>query len=176
MNLSSQNALVISLARSGRKLKNTTLSFSFITQLFFFFLTALHDLKKKTVPLYIFLLAGAAGYILRMIDIFRGTAPQGLELLLPFLPGIFVYLFYRILRGPIGAGDVLFTLVEGFYLTLPELLLLNAIGLMTAFLVSILIMVRCHFRRSSLRRRSIAFIPCLLPGFILITISRLGYI
>lgn len=54
-----------------------TLSFSFITQLFFFFLTALHDLKKKTVPLYIFLLAGAAGYILRMIDIFRGTAPQG---------------------------------------------------------------------------------------------------
>ena len=153
-----------------------TLSFSFITQLFFFFLTALHDLKKKTVPLYIFLLAGAAGYILRMIDIFRGTAPQGLELLLPFLPGIFVYLFYRILRGPIGAGDVLFTLVEGFYLTLPELLLLNAIGLMTAFLVSILIMVRCHFRRSSLRSRSIAFIPCLLPGFILITISRLGYI
>lgn len=153
-----------------------TLSFSFITQLFFFFLTALHDLKKKTVPLYIFILTGVVGYILKMADIFQGRAPHALDLLLPFVPGIVLYLLYRILGKSIGAGDVLFTLAEGFYLTLPEILLLNAAGLITAFCVSIFVMLRCRFRSASLHKRSIAYIPCLLPGFILITISRLGYI
>lgn len=133
--------------------------------LLFFFLSALHDLLKKSIPLRVlqfFLLLGIPCFICSRIsqNDFRLAA------CLSFLPGLFLCLISHASDHAIGIGDAYFLLVSGFYLSLPDLILFLLTGIFSAGILSILLLASdaLRARRRPAGSRSIPFIPCMLPS------------
>lgn len=140
--------------------------------LLFFVLCALHDGRTKSIPAglcRIFFGIGVPLWLLRLFAALQGAASpaQLSELLLSFLPGLLLLLLYRLTGSAIGSGDGLFLLIGGCYLPLTGLTLLLITGIFLSGLLAILLLSLGRFRRRSMRKTSIPFIPCMLPGLCL---------
>ncbi len=140
--------------------------------LLFFLLCALHDSRTKSIPAglcHIFFGIGVPLWLLRLFAALQSAATpaQLSELLLSFLPGLLLLLLYRLTGSAIGSGDGLFLLIGGCYLSLTELTLLLLTGIFLSGLLAILLLSLGRFRRRSMRKAAIPFIPCMLPGLCL---------
>ncbi len=140
--------------------------------LLFFLLCALHDSRTKSIPAglcRIFFGIGVPLWLLRLLAALQSAAsPAQLnELLLSFLPGLLLLLLCRLTDSAIGSGDGLFLLIGGCYLSLTELTLLLLTGIFLSGLLAILLLSLGRFRRRSMRKAAIPFIPCMLPGLCL---------
>ncbi len=137
--------------------------------LLFFLLCALHDGRTKTIPaglIRLFFGIGLPIWLLRVFATLQSAASpaQLSELLLSFLPGLLLLLLCRLADNAIGSGDGLFLLVGGCYLPLTGLTLLLLTGIFLSGLLAILLLSLGRFRRRSMRKATIPFIPCMLPG------------
>ncbi len=137
--------------------------------LLYFLLCALHDSKAKCIPAGLFRVFFAIGipiWLLRFVAAIQSAASpaQLSELLLSFLPGLLLLLLHRLAGNAIGSGDGLFLLISGCYLSLTRLTLLLLTGIFLSGLLAILLLSIGHLRRRSMRKSTIPFIPCMLPG------------
>ncbi len=140
--------------------------------LLYFLLCALHDGRTRSIPAGLFRLFFGVGlpvWLLRLSAAVRASASaaQLSELFLSFLPGLLLLLLYRLAGSAIGSGDGLFLLIGGCYLSLTELTLLLLTGIFLSGLAAILLLSLGRFRRRSMRKCTIPFIPCMLPGLCL---------
>ncbi len=140
--------------------------------LLFFLLCALHDSRTQNIPAGLFRLFLGIGlplWLLRLSAAVRLAAPaaQLSELLLSFLPGLLLLLLCRLTDHAVGSGDGLFLLIGGCYLSLTGLTLLLLTGIFLSGLAAILLLSLGRFLRRSVRKSTIPFIPCMLPGLCL---------
>lgn len=140
--------------------------------LLFFLLCALHDSRTQSIPAGLFRLFFGIGIPVWLLRLSAGlqsavSAAQLSELLLSFLPGLLLLLLCRLTGSAIGSGDGLFLLIGGCYLSLTGLTLLLLTGIILSGLLAILLLSLGHLRRRSMRRCTIPFIPCMLPGLCL---------
>ena len=95
--------------------------------------TAWHDLRKRQIPIWIFLLFGAVGVcaLLLPLSAWPGVRGMGTGItgIAGFLPGIALLSITACTRGQIGSGDGFFFLVSALYLSVRSLLLLLSFGL-----------------------------------------------
>ncbi len=140
--------------------------------LLYFLLCALHDGKEKCIPAGLFRIFFGIGlplWLLRFFTAIQAAASpaQLSELLLSFLPGLLLLLLHRLASSAIGSGDGLFLLIGGCYLSLTGLTLLLLTGIFLSGLLAILLLSIGRFRQRSMRKSTIPFIPCMLPGLCL---------
>ncbi len=120
---------------------------------------SVHDGATKRLPrfwLMLALLAGAAGFLLRMGD---GEAPFGWA---GFLPGVFLLLMTLLTRGQIGRGDGMVLLSIGGMTGLGPCMLSLSLALLSAAFAAGCLMA---FRGSSKKAR-LPFVPFLTVGYL----------
>lgn len=103
-----------------------------------FFLCICHDIWSRTLPSYLLFglfLFGVPAFLLRLVSISEPFSFRGiLQLMLSFAPGALL------------------------------LLLILLLGLFTSALVSIGLLAYGRWKGKSMRKRSIPFLPCLIPA------------
>lgn len=150
----------------------------FYIYIFYAFLCAFLDLRTKSVPLLVHLVALLPG-LLRFCFLLRSgmSAPDAAPirtvqyLLLPLLPGLLAVVFSRCSREAFGYGDALFLLLSGLYLPMDQLLLLLLSGILLGFFVSVFLLVCGRIRGCSMGQTVFPWIPCTLPALIALCLS-----
>lgn len=133
-----------------------------------FFLCICHDIWSRTLPSYLLFglfLFGVPAFLLRLVSISEPFSFRGiLQLMLSFAPGALLLLLGLFSGEAVGLGDGLFFLLSGCYIPGLPLLLILLLGLFTSALVSIGLLVYGRWKGKSMRKRSIPFLPCLIPA------------
>ena len=136
----------------------------------FFLAAAACDLKKKSVPVLLFILALFTGIPCFLYPyLHAGASVTNIMLirkLIGFLPGCLLLALSLLTQGALGIGDGFFLILSALFLSFREILILLLIGILVSAIVSILMIILAHFRQNRLRHQSIPFIPCMLPALL----------
>ena len=147
-------------------MKLSNLSPSFCCFLLFFSISALSDLRRKRIPRWIFWLFLPPGLISFLLPLLPPEKGGALSLL---LPGFLLLLLSHFSCSALGRGDAVFFLISALYLPLRSLLFLLFSGVFVSGLVGAFLLIRLRFQRRSARSLRFPFLPCLLPGLLLLT-------
>lgn len=190
MNLPILDDLFKFYSSTGSLLQNI----SIFLYLVFAFYCSLLDWKSRTVPLYVFVLFAFIGFLQMLLpnqhlhsvvllflnpshyglsepnSVFLQLYVVGKHLIFPFLPGLFLLVLHKISRAAIGIGDACFLLISGCFLSGFPVLLLLLSGILTGGLWSIIFISYCILHNHSIHIKNLRFpfIPCMLPGLLLI--------
>ena len=129
------------------------------------------DLRKKQIPLWLFILFGLLG--VGAIGLFpeqRGAERAFLRFLLAFLPGLFLLAASMCTRGAIGEGDGVFFLVAGLYLPPERVTALLGLGLLFSSACGLGISVWGFVGGISVRHKRMPFLPFLVPAWLWMTV------
>lgn len=135
-----------------------------ISQIIFFvflFAAACQDGKKKSIPIWLFLVGGIAGILL---SIYQKTF--GIQSLLSCLPGFFLLLLSRISDESIGMGDGFFFIVSGLFFPPFFNWKLFIYGTMLAGVLCGGSYMFHRFRGLDIRNKTVPFLPFLIPVWI----------
>ncbi len=153
----------------------------FYFYIFYALLCTFLDLRTKSVPLMLHLIALGPGLVrfslrlqeeLRMPAISAAVFPGAVGgLLLPLLPGLLALFLSRCSREALGYGDAFFLLLSGLYLTMKELLLLLLSGILLSFFISAGLLLFGRIRGRRMGQASFPWIPCTLPALIALCLS-----
>ena len=127
----------------------------------FLFAAAWQDGKTKSVGVWLFGAAGAAGLVLSLL---QGTF--GLDRLFSCLPGGGLLLLSRFTDESIGAGDGFFFVVSGLFLNALMNLELLVYGISLNGAVCAAIYFYNRMRGRDVRKKTIPFLPFLVPIWI----------
>lgn len=153
-------------------MKLSNLSPSFCCFLLFFSISAFSDLRRKKIPRWIFWLflpPGLISFLLSLLPPEKGGSLSLLLLPLSLLPGFLLLLLSHFSRSALGRGDAVFFLISALYLPLRSLLFLLFSAVLVSGLVGAMLLIRLRFQRRSARSLRFPFLPCLLPGLLLLT-------
>ena len=146
-------------------------SFYFYLFLLYFFLSGFYDLKKKTVPTIlhiIFMLSGLPFFInFQVRELSCQEYTLLIDILLRFIPGIILTAISIISGGNIGIGDAIFITVSAFYIPFNYILMLAISGFLSAFMVSMAILIYGKISGKDYHNMTLPFIPLMFPGLFL---------
>ncbi len=130
--------------------------------LLFIFLTAgtFFDLRKRSVPLILYILFGIAGIPLCLL--FKDPAALW-DQLLGLLPGLVFIGISLISDGKLGMGDSLAILITGIYLGGSG----SAFAVLTAMFITSVFSVILLVSKKGSKKTELPFMPFLLSGFII---------
>ncbi|MBQ4482849.1 MAG: prepilin peptidase [Lachnospiraceae bacterium] len=117
------------------------------------------DIRKRSIPVLLFLIFGIAGVVLFMLT---GSVTLTDEIFGILLGIVFVALSH-ISDGKIGAGDGIAILVSGIFLGGSRAACQTLYGMLGASLISILLLM---VRRGN-RNTALPFLPFLLTGYLM---------
>lgn len=127
----------------------------------FLFAAAWQDGKTKSVSVWLFGAAGAAGLVLSLLQ-----GAFGLDRLFSCLPGGGLLLLSRFTDESIGAGDGFFFVVSGLFLNALMNLELLVYGMFLNGAVCAAIYFYNRMRGRDVRKKTIPFLPFLVPIWI----------
>lgn len=132
--------------------------------------TAWHDLRKRQIPIWIFLLFGAVGVcaLLLPLSAWPGVRGMGTGItgIAGFLPGIALLSITACTRGQIGSGDGFFFLVSALYLSVRSLLLLLSFGLIFCSAFCLGMVIWGAWSGINVRSMRLPFLPFLIPAWL----------
>ena len=132
--------------------------------------TAWHDLRKRQIPIWIFLLFGAVGVGVVFLSLsgFPGgiRVGTGIGSIAGFLPGIALLSITACTRGQIGSGDGFFFLVSALYLSVRNLLLLLSSGLIFCSAFCLGMVIWGAWSGVNVRKMRLPFLPFLIPAWL----------
>lgn len=127
----------------------------------FLFTAAWQDGKTKSINMWLFGAAGAAGLALSLL---QGTF--GMDRMFSCLPGGGLLLLSRFTDEAIGAGDGFFFIVSGLFLNALMNLELMIYGIFLNGAVCAAIYLYNRMRGRDVRKKTIPFLPFLVPVWI----------
>lgn len=134
--------------------------------------TAWHDLKKRQIPLWIFLIFGILGFFQLCLPVLpmhamSGSLCQetGMGQLAAFLPGMLLLGITACTQGAVGPGDGLFFIISACYLPMRGLLFLLTAGLIFCSSFGLGMVIWGSWNGISVRRMRLPFLPFLVPAW-----------
>lgn len=139
--------------------------FSFIL---YFFLSSLYDIRRKSVPNLlhlIFFITGLPIFLyLNFISESCWDFSMILNLLSRFIPGTILFFISIFSKGNLGIGDAVFITVSALFIPTNYILTIVSSGFITAFFVSMCILIYGKLRCRNYHNVTLPFIPFMLPG------------
>ena len=142
--------------------------------------TAFQDCRERRIRVSVFVIFGTAGIVLRGVELFLEinalsgdwesvdlwgfAARRILDVGAAMAVGGGMLLWSAMTRGAIGRGDGLFFSVSGLYLGFFRNFILLMGGLTCCFLVCGILVIKGVCAGQNVRRRSVPFLPFLVPG------------
>ena len=123
------------------------------------------DLRYKEIPSVVSVIGGLLGAC-----IWCWTDKNGIEMVLSLLPGILCLFCGWISKEEVGYGDGILLCVLGIYYTLEELVVIGMIAIGSAGICGLVLLILFHKNR----RYEIPFVPFLLLGWVIETVSVYG--
>lgn len=132
--------------------------------------TAWHDLRKRQIPIWIFLFFGAVGICIVFLPLSgwpgENSVGMGIRSIAGFLPGIALLSITACTRGQIGSGDGFFFLVSALYLSVRSLLLLLSSGLIFCSAFCLGMVIWGAWSGVNVRKMRLPFLPFLVPAWL----------
>lgn len=127
------------------------------------------DLRKRSIPVYWFVIVGVVGVAGVVWEIAGGPGASGTvgssvfriltELAMSMAVGLLLLLFSYLTRGALGAGDGCFFLVTGLYLPWGQNLGLLCYGLLISSLYGMGVLICGMWKQEAVRNKHIPFLP-----------------
>lgn len=133
-----------------------------ITYTVYILAAAWQDIKKKSISSWLFIVFGVLGVIENLLF----KQQEWGQILASMLPGMLLLLLTKCSGGAIGSGDGCFFLVSALYLKVGHLIMLLCFGLMLCTMCCMGIIMSSFFTGISVRKKSLPFLPFLLPVWI----------
>ena len=136
-----------------------------IVFILFYIIFLYFDIKKKSISRNLLIAYFVIGVILNIIN----YKMINVDYLIDFIYSLsfgFVILVVSVLSGEsIGKGDGIYFLINSLYISFKYNLFLFVVGILTAFLISIFLMIINN--NKNIYKKSMPFVPFLIPGIIM---------
>ena len=139
----------------------------YIIFLLFFIIFFFEDIRNHSVNNIIFIAYLLIGICFMVFNIYNHYIQIQLlsyayivELILSLSLGVTIYILSILSKEAIGKGDAIYFLINGFYLSFIENVLLFMVGIFVSTIISIFIYIK---NKGRVKNIIIPFIPCLLP-------------
>lgn len=142
----------------------------YIFFIMFFIIFLFEDIKQHSVHNIIFNLYLFLGFMLCAIKIYISwTTTYYIDInfiidkISSILIGLIILMISIFSNESIGRGDAIYFIINGFYLSCIENILLFIFGIFVSFIISIFLYIK---NKGNMKNVLIPFIPCLLPSIL----------
>ena len=132
--------------------------------LIFYIIFLYFDIKRKYISRNLLLLYFVIGIVINIISFKTITMDSIIDFGYSLIFGIVIFLISIISGESIGKGDGIYFIINSLYISFKYNLMLFIVGIITAFIISIILVV---INNRNIYKKSLPFFPFLMPAIIM---------
>ena len=132
--------------------------------LVFYIIFLYNDIKKKYISRNLLLLYFVIGIVVNIINYKTITLDSVIDFGYSVIFGIMILVISIISGESIGKGDGIYFIINSLYISFKYNLMLFLVGIITAFIISIILVV---INNRNIYKKSLPFFPFLMPAILM---------
>ena len=132
--------------------------------LVFYIIFLYNDIKKKYISRNLLLLYFVIGIVVNIINYKTITLDSVIDFGYSVIFGIMILVISIISGESIGKGDGIYFIINSLYISFKYNLMLFIVGIITAFIISIILVV---INNRNIYKKSLPFFPFLMPAILM---------